>query len=146
MESCWHRSHLHCEISLSSLEILVQDAVLPRDFVITPVRIPDGVGITVAFVGPSPLLDDYERTPGHSYFPRFLNLPPDWNGPDAPFDPTQAVGRDWILDGDSAVLSVPSAIIPEERNYVHNVGHPDFNRIEFLRSKPFRFDPRLKPK
>jgi RES domain-containing protein len=74
-----------------------------------------------------------------------VNLPPDWNGPDAPLEPTQAVGGDWILSGSPAVLSVPSAIISEDRNYVLNVAHADFRHIEFLPSKPFQFDPRLKP-
>ena len=58
----------------------------------------------------------------------------------------QSFSQDWFQQRDSAVLSVPSKIIPEERNYVFNVEHPHFRRIEFLRSKPFILDPRLMPK
>jgi len=41
-------------------------------------------------------------------------------------------------------VGVPSAIIPEERIYVLNPAHPEFQYIEFSTSEPFRFDPRLK--
>lgn len=44
----------------------------------------------------------------------------------------------------SAVLIVPSAVMPLERNYVLNVLHPDFRKIAFGQSEPFPFDPRLK--
>jgi RES domain-containing protein len=44
----------------------------------------------------------------------------------------------------TAVLSVPSAIVTDERNYLLNPAHADFQHIIFLASQPFQFDPRLK--
>ena len=37
--------------------------------------------------------------------------------------------RSWLKSGRSAVLSMPSAVVPAERNYLLNPGHPDFARI-----------------
>ena len=109
--------------ALGTLEALAQNAVLPTDFVITPIWIPDRV-IPIE-VSPS-------------------ELPQGWNDPGAPVDFTQRRGARWISEGISAVLKVPSAIIPLAWNYVLNVAHPDFGNIEFQPSEPFRFDPRLK--
>jgi len=44
----------------------------------------------------------------------------------------------------AAVLSVPSAVIRPERNYIMNLAHPDFNRLTFGEPKTFRWDERLK--
>jgi RES domain-containing protein len=41
------------------------------------------------------------------------------------------------------VLSVPSAIVPEERNYLLNPAHPEFSRITIARPAAYRIDPRL---
>ena len=108
--------------SLAVLEILVHYSVLPRDFVITPISIPDSV----------PIMDvpDSVLTAG-------------WNQP-TPIPTTQEYGRTWITANSSAVLIVPSAVMPLERNYVLNVRHPDFRKITFGQSEPFPFDPRLK--
>jgi RES domain-containing protein len=66
-----------------------------------------------------------------------------WNQP-SPVSATQEYGRTWIGTNSSAVLSVPSAVIPLERNYVMNVHHADFREIVFGPSRPFSFDTRLK--
>ena len=44
----------------------------------------------------------------------------------------------------SAVLEVPSVVVPASSIYVLNPAHPDFSQIRFLPSIPFKFDPRLK--
>ena len=41
------------------------------------------------------------------------------------------------------MLSVPSAVIPRERDYILNPTHPDFARIRFASPEPFYFDDRL---
>ena len=56
---------------------------------------------------------------------------------------TMAVGDAWIRSGRSAVLSVPSAIVPMERNYLFNPGHPDFPRVRIGRPQGFPLDARL---
>lgn len=55
----------------------------------------------------------------------------------------QQVGRDWIARGQSAVLIVPSAVVPYERNVILNPSHPDFASIILHPSEPFLFDGRL---
>ena len=69
-------------------------------------------------------------------------LPTDWRSLPAP-EALAGVGTSWARRLESAVLSVPSAILPEERNYLLNPAHPEFRRIVFGRARPFSFDPRM---
>ncbi len=57
---------------------------------------------------------------------------------------TRSIGDSWAMRRESAVLEVPSAIIPDEFNYVLNTSHPDFPKIKLLRTESFQFDPRIK--
>ena len=56
---------------------------------------------------------------------------------------TQAVGDDWLKGGRKPILEVPSAIIPEEYNYLLHPAHPKFDQIEIGAAETFAFDPRL---
>ena len=60
-----------------------------------------------------------------------------------PLSETQAVGDVWVRENRSAVLAVPSAIIPEELNFLLNPAHADFKKITIGKPEPFAFDPRL---
>jgi RES domain-containing protein len=71
------------------------------------------------------------------------DLPPDWRAPAAP-DSTKAIGTRWAASKTTVVLSVPSAVVPSERNYILNPHHPDFGTIHFNAPEPIVFDPRLK--
>jgi RES domain-containing protein len=64
-----------------------------------------------------------------------------WRSPPSPT--VQRIGDAWVQASTSAVLSVPSAVVPAERNYLLNPAHPDFERIEMGEPRPFRFDQRL---
>lgn len=93
--------------SLALLEMMVQDAPLHARYVLIPVSLPDAVSVTSIEVA---------------------DLPPDWRKLDRR-DALQDIGRDWLVRGDSAVLAVPSAVVPAERNYLLNPRHPDFTRV-----------------
>lgn len=70
------------------------------------------------------------------------SLPKNWQSDPVP-EATQAIGDQWVLSGDSAVLGVPSVLVPEESNFILNPRHPDFGKIGVSRPQAFRFDPRL---
>src|SRR5690554_1055111 len=53
------------------------------------------------------------------------------------------LGSEWILSKESAVLRVPSVIIPSEFNLLINPAHPDLERLRFHAPRPYEFDPRL---
>ena len=53
------------------------------------------------------------------------------------------IGTSWAKSGATAVLSAPSVVVPNERNYLLNPAHPDFSKIRFSAPKPFVFDKRL---
>ena len=55
----------------------------------------------------------------------------------------QTLGDRWIESETSAVLRVPSAVVPSEFNYVLNPRHRDFPRIVAEIGIPFTFDERL---
>lgn len=69
-------------------------------------------------------------------------LPPDWTA-EPPSLLTQRLGSQWAEGSRSAVLAVPSIIIPEETNYLVNPLHPDFSRIKIGKARDFVFDRRL---
>jgi RES domain-containing protein len=56
----------------------------------------------------------------------------------------QPYGDNWILKSGSAILKVPSAIVPKESNYLLNPKHPDFSRISIISEESFTFDDRIK--
>ncbi len=108
--------------SLAALEVLVHYSILPQDHVLTEIRIVENLA----------MLRVEEE-----------NLPGGWDG-DPPIPETQAIGEAWVREGRYAILSVPSTVIPGERNFVLNPVHPEFARIHFEQPLLFRFDPRLK--
>ncbi|GAB3956203.1 RES family NAD+ phosphorylase [Spirosoma harenae] len=71
------------------------------------------------------------------------NLPADWFE-FRQYDVCQRIGGEWLRSGRTAVLNVPSAIIPNESNYLLNPAHPDFAQIQLIHTEPFTFDPRIK--
>ncbi len=58
-------------------------------------------------------------------------------------EPLQRLGSDWVRKRTSAVLRVPSALIPVECNYLLNPAHPDVTRITWADPVPFSLDPRF---
>lgn len=93
--------------SLALLEMMVQDDPLRARYVLIPAQLPASLGIK--HVAQSDLPQDW-RTIGSR-------------------DALQAMGRAWIEEGASAVLAVPSAVVPAEHNYLLNPRHPDFAQI-----------------
>jgi RES domain-containing protein len=70
------------------------------------------------------------------------DLPPGWDSEPATAA-GQWVGDAWVESATHPVLSVPSAIVPEERNYLLNPAHPGFSLIAIGRPAAYRIDPRL---
>jgi membrane protein YdbS with pleckstrin-like domain/RES domain-containing protein len=70
-------------------------------------------------------------------------LPPGWQ--DRPQDPAvRSLGTGWLASARTVVLSVPSAVVPGERNVLLNPAHPDFARVHPAPPQPFELDPRLR--
>lgn len=107
--------------SLALLEMLVQDAPLRARYLLVPAQLPDTVSLTHIDVA---------------------DLPADWRRLDQR-DALQRMGRDWLDRGDSAVLAVPSAVVPAERSYLLNPRHPDFARIIIGEPEALETDLRL---
>ena len=73
---------------------------------------------------------------------RAAKLPANWKEQPAP-PSAKAVGDLWVKEARSAVLELPSVIVPAESNYLLNPAHPDFKSIRVGKPEPFSFDSRL---
>ena len=69
-------------------------------------------------------------------------LPADWRV-EPPPPSTKAIGDAWVREVRSAVLALPSVIVPGELNYLLNPVHPAFKKISIGKPERFAFDPRL---
>jgi RES domain-containing protein len=67
----------------------------------------------------------------------------DWRESPAPSS-LQLIGDDWISRGSSVVLSVPSAIIDTENNYLINPAHKNFKKLMIGKMEMFKIDHRLR--
>lgn len=70
------------------------------------------------------------------------SLPKNWRE-DLPPLTLRELGDRWLRGQTSAVLKVPSAVIPVEFNYVLNPRHKDFSKIEIAEPVSLAFDKRL---
>ena len=111
-------------ISLALLEILVHADLedLPGDLVCVSVHIPDSVNI-------------YELS--------VSNLPKNWRNIDPAPSSLIIIGKNWIEKGEFLLMSIPSIIIPSERNFIVNPEHTDFLKLSDLKVQSFEIDPRL---
>ena len=73
------------------------------------------------------------------------DLPDDWNSK-PPSLTTQAIGDDFVFENESAILKVPSSIVPQEYNYLINPDHPDSKKITDTDERAMIFDRRFKIK
>lgn len=109
-------------LSLAALELLVHTDVplVPPDLVACELDVPDDIEIESV---------------------ELATLPNDWRIPGHPA--CRSIGDTWIDAGRTAVLGVPSAVVPEEWNYIINPRHRAAKRIELVRRRKFNFDARL---
>jgi RES domain-containing protein len=108
--------------SLSALEVLANSANLPAGMALVEIEIPEYL----------PIVDVQTR-----------ELPAGWDY-SVPSSASKDIGTEWARHKIAAVMSVPSVIIPRERNYLLNPLHHDFRQIRFGKAEPFVFDPRLR--
>jgi RES domain-containing protein len=107
--------------SLAMLEMLVQDEPLRARYVMIPASIPSNVKI--------------ERLdPGH--------LRANWRDV-AARERLQLIGGEWAKSRSSAVLAVPSSVIPAETNYLLNPRHAAYAKIRIGKPQVFITDLRL---
>jgi RES domain-containing protein len=115
--------YLSSSLSLAALEYLVhvdiEDA--PSDLIAIEVEVPRGVREARVLVS---------------------ELPSDWN---QVADHADCVRRGdlWLREGRTALLRVPSAVVPIEANVLLNPGHVDAARVRVISHEPFAFDRRL---
>ncbi len=106
--------------SLALLEMLVQDSPLRAHYVMIPARFPERI---VEHIDPA-------------------TLPADWRDISARGE-LQQIGATWSQARASAVLAVPSAVVPAESNYLINPDHTDFAHVEIGTREEWLTDPRL---
>ncbi len=97
-------------------------SVLPIEYALTEIRIPDEISIEHVIE---------------------VAIPRHWDAPSYHSE-VQRFGGQWAKSLRSVVLSVPSSVVSTERNFVINPMHPEFGGIEFLPARGFKFDLRLK--
>jgi RES domain-containing protein len=107
--------------SLAMLEMLVQDSPLRARYVLIPATIPARLAI--------------EHISADA-------LPAEWRSL-AAREQLQALGTAWAKGRGSAVLAVPSVVIPAETNYLLNPLHPSFPRIRIGEPESLVTDLRL---
>jgi RES domain-containing protein len=110
-------------LALASLEVLVHCDLdlLPGDLMAIEIDLPPKVRISE--VSASVLPRNWRTHP----------VPPS----------LQRLGNDWLDRGRTAVLRVPSALVPTESNLLLNPRHRDFRNIQVVRRFKFTFDQRI---
>ncbi|MEN9685281.1 MAG: hypothetical protein RLZZ28_1067 [Bacteroidota bacterium] len=71
---------------------------------------------------------------------KLKSLKKDWQ---QDIDYTQWLGKEIIQSNELPVFSIPSAIVPNENNFILNPLHPDFKKIKLTHQNDFHFDERL---
>lgn len=115
--------YLSATISLAALEYFVhlEPGEAPDDLVVIQVDVPEGIAVHGIDV---------------------KALPRNWRVYPAPEELAE-LGSAWVHNRQSALLRLPSVIVPREFNYALNPAHRDFGRITVGTPEPFSLDPRL---
>jgi RES domain-containing protein len=124
----WHRKgqpivYAACTLSLAAIELLIHLGRTDSKIAFVSVR--------------ATIPDDFTKDSVD-----VADLPANWNS-SPPIDATMDLGTKWCASTRSVAISVPSAVIPGEFNYLLNPAHSDFKLIKTSAPEPFAFDQRL---
>ena len=113
--------YLSSTLSLAAMETFVHlgDDAARLHYVYFQIEIPDSVAIVSLAIRPR----GWRQEP--------------------PSPASQHAGDRWLLANRSALLEVPSAIIPTETNLILNPAHADAGKLRIGTPRPFQFDPRM---
>lgn len=56
---------------------------------------------------------------------------------------TQEIGKGFLKENQTLCMKVPSAIVPQENNFLLNPLHPDFKKVKIISSELLELDKRL---
>lgn len=108
-------------LALAEVAVHLSLALLPNDYVMIEIDIPNEVSISVL---------------------ESKDIPADWDT-HPPSIWTQRKGDEFIDAKNFCVLKVPSAVVPGDYNLLINPHHKDFKKISIVEVKGFLFDKRL---
>lgn len=109
------------------LEVLVhllENGAIPPDYKLLRIEAPDAAGSTGLMESIHP-----------------AQLPAAWRDD---FTVTQRIGNQWLADGRSALLRVPSVVAPATFNVLFNPLHPDAHDVRIAEMLDFTWDVRLR--
>ncbi len=108
-------------MSLAALEMLVHlfYTEIPVTFYLVSIYIPDNSSVTELKI--NKLKTGWQNDEGYSAF----------------------IGDEFIKSRETLYMKVPSAVVPEENNYLINPLHPDFKKVQITSTRQFAFDKRL---
>lgn len=70
------------------------------------------------------------------------SLPANWSGYPEP-NILKQIGNAFLQKNEYLLLKVPSALVPQEFNYLMNPLHPKAGKVKIIKKSPFNFDERL---
>jgi RES domain-containing protein len=108
--------------ALAVLEVLVHlpALVLPDNFCIAEIKVPENSVLTL----------------------NVESLPANWQDASPPAE-LKTLGNQFIKETKYLMMKVPSAVVPEEFNYLLNPWHTDIKKVSIVHTHPFSFDDRL---
>lgn len=107
-------------ISLSILEILVRanKFTSPDTYTLLSIQIPESSTVTI----------------------ELKKLKSEWQNS---IEYTRSIGEEFLRDNQTLILKVPSAIVPQEHNFLINPLHKDFKKVKIVHSELLELDKRL---
>ena len=108
--------------ALCMLEVAVHLPLgsLPKDYVLISLQVPDG---SLQTISETYLSEDWNQFP--------------------PKPSTRQLGDTFVSERKKLLLKVPSALVPDEHNFLINPAHKDFPQVQILAVEPFLFDSRF---
>ena len=109
-------------LALAEYWVHVHPSNLPTDVCVVEIEVPD-----TARIKSIPL----------------SSLPERWRaGP--PLQSLRQTGDQWVLEGESLILKIPSTVMPLESNYILNPAHQDMTAVSVITITDYVWDWRMK--
>jgi len=108
-------------LAFTEVAIHLPVGIVPKDYFLISISVPDTASILTLAT---------------------TDLPADWRS-NPHSHTTQAIGDQFILESKYLILQVPSAVVPDDFNFLVNPNHAEAKEITVDKVEPFEFDSRF---